>query len=284
MRQLARLWFSQDATIFKIEWNHDYPKLAFGVLNAQIYRDTVEYAEFYRRAMAYCAETGNQLIERVTLKYLASDLHNADLLRLTAVGYGSEGGNAYGRVYERHVTCEFCLWETDTQVRRVIVDTAELRAMPDSGRKSKVDFYATAYGEILVSAVARRTIQEIDPSVGFSDVCDKRDPITPLTSLYQLRSARRILSKLPESPVFLDAYCPHLNKYRHVLYRAAPGDLGSEYLFEASESLPGLAFTVEEYGRSPEYHPLVFISQSMLRAFQTNNLRGYWVQPARLTQ
>lgn len=283
MRQLARLWFSHDATSFKLEWNRDFPELAFGLLNAQIYRDTVEYDEFSRRAKAYCADSGNQLLERVTLKYSVSDLHNAELLRLTAVGYGSEGGNAYGRVYERRVTCEFCLWETDTQVRRAIVDTSELRAMPDSGRKAKVDFYATAYGEMLVSEAARRTIEENDPSVGFSDVCDKRDPMTSLASFFQLSSARRIQSKLPESPVYFDAYCPHLDKYRHVLYRAAPGDLGSEFVFEASESLPGLAFTAEEYGRPPEYHPLVFISQSMLRAFQANKLRGYWVQPARLT-
>lgn len=280
MKELARLWFRDDFAEFRESWNHDHPKHRFGLMNAQLYRHTPEYREFMHRASEYAAKSGNQLVERVTLEYSRRDISNASLLRLMWVGDGGQGGNAFRQVYEKRIVCGDCNWQRDVQVRDAAIDLAELRAVPDTDQRRSCDFYRTDYGELLVSERARGVIQSISPEVRFGDVLNARNPAEHIRVLFQLRSAQRIQPILSQSPIDVEDYCPHTEAYKNVLFRVVAGSLGSEYYFAISGSLPGLAMTVEEYGRPPRYHPEVFIDQRMLVAFQLNKLKGYWVQPA----
>jgi hypothetical protein len=280
MRELARLWFRDDFVEFRESWNHDHPEYRFGLMNVQLYRHTPEYREFIHRASDYSGRSGNQLVESVMLKYSRRDISNASLLRLLWVGDGGQGGNAFRQVYEKRIVCSDCNWHRDVQMNDAVIDLAELRTVPDTDQRKTCDFYRTDYGELLVSERARGVIQSMSPEVRFGDVLNARSLAKPMRGLSQLRSAQRIQPLTPESPIDFEDYCPHANAYKNVLFRVSAGYLGSEYHFAIKGSLPGLAMTVEEYGRPPRYHPEVFIDQRMLVAFQLNKLNGYWVQPA----
>ncbi|MEO8271048.1 MAG: hypothetical protein ABI557_15100 [Aureliella sp.] len=280
MKELARLWFRDDFPEFRESWNHHHPKNRFGLMNAQLYRHTPEYREFIHSASEYSGKSGNQLVESVILEYSRRDISNASLLRLMWVGDGGQGGNAFQQVHEKRIVCSDCNWQRDVQVRDAVIDLAELRAVPDTDQRKLCDFYRTDYGELLVSERARGVIQSISPEVRFGDVLNARNLAEPIRGLFQLRSAQRIQPILSQSPIDVEDFCPHTDAYKNVLFRVSAGSVGSEYYFAISGSLPGLAMTVEEYGRPPRYNPEVFVDQRMLLAFQQNKLKGYRVQPA----
>lgn len=282
MRELSVLSFRPVSRPFRDEWDHDFPDLKFGIVNVRLFRDSEAYAEFKRRASVFSSQSGARLFETVELVYSSDDLQNAELLRMSFVGDAGRGGNYHAAVYDRRVECEACGWEIDVQVRGVVIDKLELRWAPDTAYIRQTDFYRTAYGELLLSSRARHVVEANATGVVFGHVYDIHDLDNPLSNLFHIRDLPKIRPKIPPTRIAFEDLCPHTNRYRSVYFGAIPGEAGSEYTFESSELGPAIAFTQEAYGTAPRYRPLVFVRQSMIRAFSEAKLVGFDLQPARI--
>jgi hypothetical protein len=249
MRELARIQFRGDTKEFVDQWNRlSSIKIEQRVI--AIYKDIAEY------------ELMKGLFSRL------SQQHNM----------------TWFQIYRTEVSCSQCNRMNYVQARNLVLNPFEEQTDEWEVGLFQHDVCETDFHEVIVS---ERVIELfrlnnargiITRPVDFTEQHNFR-----LQRYYQLQTESTIKLLVPPSRIERLDSCEVCGQYKQVLMMSLPGTKDSEFYF-ARNSYGGdwIMSTSERFGRTPNFHAQLVISQNFYRLLKTSGITGFWVQPAHL--